>query len=243
MPETNTVTPLLNYPGCCLFEPKAALIVFRKQGGFSDCFMELRNIKKDGSMGAAKPVSKQFIQELLSGFSIEYRNTPHGQVPENLLYCDTRHGHERYVWYNPPCRRNRFFNGKLGLKDGIYHVPGTLYVVKDGRLSVFCFEGKKPAPKKPLLGVPYFHVYSDGSVCMGNAQPKFPEGSITYQDILTAWEDAFWNSIDVHTNGSPSTKENLIETIMKYKDKPFDTGELERRPDELTLERLISNIQ
>ena len=244
MPENDTIEQLLDISGCDQYEPKAALIVFSKEGYNADSYIELREIRKDGSMASAKPVSKQFIQNILSSFSEEYRSIPHGEIPENLLYCDTRRGHETYVWYNPPCKRNRFFAASLGLEDGVYHVPGTLYMVEEGKLHVYCFSGKKPAMDKTLLGVPYFNVYKDGSVCMGSAHANIPDtDKLSYTDIMDAWEKAFWNSVDVHTNGSPSTKANLIETIRKYKDKAFDTKELTVRKDNLTVNSLINRIR
>lgn len=222
--------------------PKAALIVFEGTG--HDSYIELREIRRDGSMAGAKPVSKEFIQSLLATFSQEYRSIPHGAVPENLLYCDTRRGRETYVWYNPPMKRYRYFDKRLGLEEGQYHVPGTLYAVRNGQLQVFCFEGRKPKADETLLGVPYFHVGDKGHVCMGSAKVRIPNTDrLSYQDILYAWENAFWNSRDVHTGGSPSTRENLIETIRKYQTKPFDTEELVTRKDGLTLNRLIANIK
>lgn len=243
MPDSNdTINHLLSAEESEPYRPKAALVVFQKGSG--DSYLELRPVRRDGSMGAAKPVSKEFIQTLLSSFSQEYRSVPHGEIPPNLLYCDTRRGHETFVWYNPPMKRQRFFAASLGLEDGVYHVPGTLYMATMSNLSVFCFSGKKPSADRPLLGVPYFNVYADGKVCMGSARPKFPDTeNLAYQDIMTAWENAFWNSVDVHTNGSPSTRENLIETIRKYKDKPFDAKELETRKDSLTPEGLIRKLK
>lgn len=224
------------------FVPEAALIYFKPLNSLNGApYLELRHILKDGSMGAANPVTKKFIQDMLAGFSKEYNNTPHGQIPSNLLYSDTRTGKEILIWYNPPRRRTRFFAETLHLEDGMYHVPGTLYAVKENTLRVFCFSGKKPKNDEVLLGVPYFNIYQNGSVCMGTAKPKIKDNP-TFQDVMQAWEDAFWNSIDVHTNGSPSTVGNLTDVILKYKDKPFDTKELVKRKDNLTINQLIREM-
>lgn len=204
----------------------------------------MREIRRDGTFGPAKGVSRDFIQNLLSGFSKEYRSIPHGQIPENLIYADTRRGKETYIWYNPPGKRYRYFSESLELEDGTYNVPGTLYVVNNGNLSVFCFDGKEPDPDKTLLGVPYFNIYKDGKVCMGSAKACIPDKpDLKYKDVMDAWENAFWNSRDVHTNGSPSTKKNLIDTISKYKNKPFDTKELTVRPDKLTINKIIAKLK
>ena len=230
-----------------IFKPKAALIVFER----TNCeryeqgrYLELRSIRADGSFSEAKAVPTDFIQNMLAGFSKEYRRIPHGEIPDNLLYCDTRKGMETYVWYNPPQTRTRLFDKSLGLENGKYKVPGTLYVVKNNELSVFCFKGKKPSQHDVLLGVPYFNVYQNGKVCMGSSVAVIPDtDKLSYDSILNAWESAFWNSIDTHTNGSPSTRENLIETIKKYQTIPFDTEELVPRPDKLTLNQRLSKLK
>lgn len=230
---------ILTEESAATYIPKAALVVFKNEN--NDSFLELHSIRRDGSMAEGRPVSMKFIQTLLEGFSSEYRSVPHGTIPPNMLYCDTRAGKETYVWYNPPMKRQRFFSENLGLEDGVYHVPGTLYVVKGNTLYVFCFEGKKPKMNAKALGVPYFNVYDNGRVCMGSAHPKIPDTErLSYEDIMDAWEDAFWGSRDVHTNGSPSTKGNLIETIRKYKDKAFDTKECTPRNE--TIDTIIRNL-
>lgn len=223
---------ILTEESAATYKPMAALVVYKNEN--SDSFLELHTIRRDGSMAEGRPVSMKFIQTLLEGFSSEYRSVPHGTIPANMLYCDTRAGKETYIWYNPPMKRQRYFADSLGLEDGVYHVPGTIYAVKNGTLYVYCFEGKKPKMERKVLGVPYFNVYGDGRVCMGSARPKIPDTeNISYEDVMEAWEDAFWGSRDVHTNGSPSTRGNLIETIKKYKDKPFNTAELTVRNETL----------
>lgn len=230
---------ILTEESAATFRPMAALVVYKNENNAS--FLELHRIRRDGSMAEGRAVSMKFIQDMLEGFSSEYRTVPHGSVPANMLYCDTRSGKETYIWYNPPMKRQRFFADSLGLEDGVYHVPGTLYAVKGGVLYVFCFEGRKPKMESKALGVPYFNIYSDGSVCMGTAHPKIPDTvRLSYEDVMKAWEDAFWGSRDVHTNGSPSTRGNLIETIKKYKDVAFDTKDLTPRKE--SVETIIRNL-
>lgn len=236
---------LLTNEECDMFKPIGALIAFESENNSMNhsCYLELRPIRKDGTFGAAKPVSRKFMQDILSSFSEEYRSTPHGTIPPNMLYADCRKGKETYIWYNPPGIRYRYFSESLGLKNDKYHVPGTIYVVKGNELYIYCFKGKKPSMTDILLGVPYFNVYNTGLVCMGSAKAIIPDKKgLTYKEVIDAWENAFWNSYDVHTNGSPSTKMNLVETIAKYKDKPFDTKELVTRPDRLTLQTIISKL-
>lgn len=223
------------------YHPKAALIVYE---GCTRKFLELHSIRRDGSLAEGRAVSRRFLTALMDNFSTQHRSTPHGFLPSNMLYADTRAGQEVYVWYNSPRKRLRYFDERLGLEDGNYYVPGVLYIVKEKTLYVFCFSGKKPSIQSEVLGVPFFNVYKEGRVCMGSAYPNIPDTvDLSYDDVLKAWEDAFWNSMDVHTNGSPSTVGNLIETIKKYKDKPFDTKSLVKRKENIgqIIKQIVGN--
>ena len=51
-------------------------------------------------------------------------------LPPNMLWCDTRRGHESYVWYNPPGKRRMFFKNDLNIGDGMFHVPGVIISLK-----------------------------------------------------------------------------------------------------------------
>ena len=68
-------------------------------------------------MGEGHPVTVEFMNELVRNYSETYSGTPHGRLPSNLLYADTRKGSERYVWYNPPGKRMMYFVGGLGIEE------------------------------------------------------------------------------------------------------------------------------
>lgn len=53
-------------------------------------------------MTEGRPVTLEFMNELVKGYSERHGSTPYGKIPSNLMYCDSRKGSERYVWYNPP---------------------------------------------------------------------------------------------------------------------------------------------
>ena len=88
------------------------------------------------------PVTYEFMDSLVESYTDDRRNVPHGKIPANMLWCDTRKGHERYIWYNPPGKRQMFFAGSLNIPDGIFHVPGVIYKVSGDRLDIFSYKGK-----------------------------------------------------------------------------------------------------
>lgn len=101
-------------------------------------------------MEAGIPVTYEFMDSLVESYSDGNRRIPHGWLPPNMLWCDTRRGHESYVWYNPPGKRRMFFKNDLNIGDGMFHVPGVIYIIKNERMDIFAYKGKKPDGRTPL---------------------------------------------------------------------------------------------
>lgn len=154
-----------------LMVPKAALIAYEyreNRYGNGMHYLELHPINDRGRMEAAMPVTYEFMDSLMESYTDDRRNVPHGKIPANMLWCDTRKGHERYIWYNPPGKRKMFFAGSLNIPDGTFHVPGVIYKVSGDRLDIFSYKGEKPAENSPLFLAPFFNV-TGSSACLGNA--------------------------------------------------------------------------
>lgn len=165
--------------------PKAALIAYEYQEGHyasGSHYLELRPINKKGRMEAGIPVTYEFMDSLVESYSDGNRRIPHGWLPPNMLWCDTRRGHESYVWYNPPGKRRMFFKNDLNIGDGMFHVPGVIYIIKNERMDIFAYKGKKPDGRTPLYLAPFFNV-TGGSVCLGNSTLEKPE-SLDFHTLL-----------------------------------------------------------
>lgn len=88
--------------------PKAALIAYEcETADFSrpQNYLELRPINERGRMGAGIPVTYEFMNSLTESYTEGMNGTPHGRIPPNMLLCDPRKGHEKYIWYNPPQKK------------------------------------------------------------------------------------------------------------------------------------------
>lgn len=205
------------------YAPKAALIAFANED--NDYYLETREILENGDMGPAKPLTFGFINELLKGYSKSYSATPYGPLPHNMLYADTRPGQEKYIWWNPPMKRNQTFVKDLAMEDGEYPMPGVIYAVNNDKLFIYAFAGKRPKKNTVLLKGPFFNYYGNCSVCLGNARCELPK-DLKWDDLLKAWENLFWNSVNSHTmNGADSVKGNLTTILKEHKDKDtFDTS-------------------
>ena len=142
----------------CEYRPEAALVVYKKHGyRDSEYYLETRPVRADGILGAGKPVSREFIRKIAMSFRADGEMSPHGTMPRNMLHADPRLGSERFVWWNPPGKRELFFLEGLGLDDTVYNMPGTVFLVTGKTLTVYAFKGARPSGKTPLLRGPFFN--------------------------------------------------------------------------------------
>ena len=203
--------------------PFMALTVY-KNSQTGDVYIESHKINVEGRMLAGCPLTLKCITELVESLSVEQGTVPHGIVPENLIYFDTRKGHERYLWWNPPCSRIMFFSKSLNIEDGEYHLPGIIYDTNGENLDVYAFKGEKPDLGSKLFKAPLFNVTGQ-KVCLGNAKIKFPDNP-TFSDYIHYWEKKFWLTEFSHLGGNINpTKSNLV-TVTKNMTESFDYNEL-----------------
>ena len=200
-----------------------ALVVYRNENT-NDFYIESHRIDGKGKMLAGHPLTLKCISELAGSFAVERGGIPHGTVPENMLFCDTRKGHERYVWYNPPRKRMMFFHSNLDIRDGEYAVPGLIYATCGEQLTIYAFREEKPGMDSVLCKAPLFNVTNE-NVCLGNAKIPFPDNP-SFSDYTGYWEQKCWQSEFSHlgSNGNP-TKNDLV-TITKNSTESFDYNEL-----------------
>lgn len=87
MMETNELTRTLKTQ----LIPKAALIAYVSEDD-KNFFLEIRDINDRGNMAEGRPITQEFMNELVKGYSERHSSTPYGKVPSNLIYCDSRKG-------------------------------------------------------------------------------------------------------------------------------------------------------
>lgn len=220
--ETNKVTRNLTD----LLYPAAALIAYKNMGeDRNSFFLELRTIDDNGNFCEGQPVSFEFMNELLKGYSESHSTTPYGLLPDNLLFSDCRKGSERYVWYNPPCRRMMFFKENLGIESAEYNIPGVIYDAGEHGMNIYAYIDSVVGPAMPLYAAPFFNV-SGAKVCLGNAKIDKPK-DLTYLNLLEYWEKKFWLTEFSHLGGRGNpTKSNLVLVTKAAMNEPFNFDEL-----------------
>lgn len=218
-----------------MMQPKAALIAYENSEEKS-YFLELRTIGNDGKMSEGMPVTYDFMNTIAENFSEIHSGTPYGTVPANLLYADSRKGHEKYIWYNPPQRRMMYFKQSLNVEIAEYNLPGVVYVVTDERMEIYAYKGDKPEDTTELFAAPFFNV-STASVCLGSAKLDKPTNP-TYTDLLIYWEKRFWLTEFSHLgSGGNPTNSNLVLVTKAAHDAPFNLNEL--KPLNKTLKTIL----
>lgn len=211
------------------YDPRAVLVVY------SDCspnnygasfYIETRPVKADGSLGPAKPASLKLLRSIADTVLKTESTILHGPVPRNLLFADPTEGKERFIWWTPPGKRELLFSAGTGMKDGIYHMPGCVYIVDGKTLSVFSFKGKSPKKGTKLLYGPFYNYYASGRICLGNARADKP-ADLTWEDLQAYWEKLFWKSDNSHMMYNPMKEGfNLNTALKKAQEAPFDTDKL-----------------
>lgn len=209
--------------------PKAALIAYEcktNEYSRSQSYLELRPINEKGRMGAGIPVTYEFMNSLMESYSESMNGIPHGRIPRNILWCNTRKGNERYVWYNPPQARMMYFKQELHIPDGTFNMPGIIYVVEQERLNIHAFKGKIPEDKTELYLAPFFNVAGSG-VCLGSSSLEKPQ-DVDFSALQEYWEKRFWLSEFSHLGGSRNpTRNNLVSVTEQARNHPFDYSELQ----------------
>lgn len=227
MVETNELTRKLR----TLLHPRAALIVYAEENDNHSTdddgyFIEVRDIDENGTMGEGRPVTVEFMNELVRGYSESHSVTPYGRIPSNLLWFDPRKGSEKYIWYNPPQKRMMFFHDILKIESAEYNLPGVIYEAGENRLNVYAYTDVELTDNSDLFAAPFFNV-TGASVCLGSAKIEKPK-DLTYTNLLEYWEKRFWLTEFSHLGGGGNpTKSNLVLVTKAAKDKPFDLDELQ----------------
>lgn len=221
MIETNELTRKLRV----LLHPRAALIAYASEKDES-FFLEIREIDEEGNMGEGRPVTVEFMNGLVRGYSESHSTTPYGKIPSNLLWCDPRKGSEKYIWYNPPRKRMMFFNGSLQMENAEYNLPGVIYEAGEHGMNIYAYKDKELKADSALYAAPFFNV-TGADVCLGSANIEKPK-DLTYANLLEYWEKKFWLTEFSHlgANGNP-TKSNLVLVTKAARDSAFNMEELE----------------
>lgn len=140
------------------------------------------------------PITKEALFAVLKSLGDKHALSA-DLIPENLLSYSSLH----QLWWRPAGKTQVFFKCKeLGTRGALVPHPPLVFLVLNGHYWVFAMkESKRPGRDTELFHAPYFNVYDDGAVCMGNA----PIPSKITPENIKEMEDSFFNSSFTHING------------------------------------------
>lgn len=106
------------------------------------------------------------------------------------------------IWWSPPQRRSLFFKKSSHIPEtfdgrAVCPCPGLVFMANEREMYVYAFKGTDaPSRQTKLYQAPFFNVWSQGKVCVGNADvPKDDR-----REDPEAWERMFFGSNFTHPN-------------------------------------------
>ncbi|RZJ66791.1 MAG: PRTRC system protein B [Flavobacterium sp.] len=150
--------------------------------------------------------SMQSKQENMSGFLCTL-----GLLSDRILHVD-RSGEGYAIWYTSEMRKHLIFKSDLGIPNGEAYLPPLLWKASKKGLSVWALgSNDRPNLETKLYQAPFFNLYPDGRVCMGNVDVKFSL-SIDLDEFMSQWEKLYFGSAFSHLlQGISPVKCNIVQ--------------------------------
>jgi len=198
-----------------LYHPVKTLVVFKKQGNENDCYVESYDMDNAGRPINGHPLSVKECHALAKALTMNLKKgqgflIPEGLLPKNVLHIDSQTDGS-VIWHTPAQSQQLLFLSSLNIPCGIAGVPALLWKAKKGSLQIFALPDEAVSLQTVLHKAPFFNLYTDGRVCMGNVRTSIP-ANCCLEKFIQLWEYHFFNSYFSHTiHGESPVKGNLIQ--------------------------------
>jgi PRTRC genetic system protein B len=184
-----------------IFLPVKALLIYRREGQSNDYYIESFDMDKQGCPINAHPLSVKEANTLAKFLQVSEKKAlgflnPKGLLPSNVLYLKS--ATDGYaVWHTPPQNVKLLFTESLGIPSGNANLPALIWRAGRNSLQLFAVAGDGYFEDTPLCHAPFFNVYEDGRVCMGNVQIRIPK-DCGLEQFMALWQDYFFQSYFSH---------------------------------------------
>jgi PRTRC genetic system protein B len=181
------------------YELTAAVLVYTNPTT-RHAFASKHEVARDGGRPVIRPgtpLGEDDYKTLVGALAPREQPRMHWRDPRLLAQ-----GLGRMLWWTPPQHRALFFRRSPPHQDsfdgrGRCACPGLVFLTHEGSLLVFAVKGRAaPTPASALFQAPFFNVWSQGQVCVGNAVAPQAE----QREDLDAWERMFFGSHFTHPN-------------------------------------------
>ncbi|MCO5946752.1 prokaryotic E2 ligase family D protein [Mucilaginibacter flavidus] len=200
-----------------LYQPVKALLIMQKTGNDhqSDFYIESYDMDVSGCPINGHPLSIQESHKLAKALQVNEKKAqgflnPKGLMPPNVLTINSSSSGFA-VWHTPPQQIKLLFIESLGIPSGMAHVPAMVWKAGKNSLQVFAVTETDFTEDTLLYHAPYFNVYPDGRVCMGNVQISIPK-DCGLEQFMELWQSDFFNSYFSHLfGGHQPVKGNIVQ--------------------------------
>jgi PRTRC genetic system protein B len=199
-----------------VFNPETAAVFYSDKAGATVLRLHAISQSKDGfELAAGRPASRTALRKVLKSLLPEAMPAP-VIFPEHLL----AYGGDYVMWWSPPQLRSMFFacdlegHAKAWSREkeaeapildtaakvvGTCQQPGLVWAAGVNGWRVWAVKGReRPCAQHKLYRAPYFNVFLDHAVCIGNVQVQ--RGDLSEFDKLNRFEQAFFGSWFTHPN-------------------------------------------
>lgn len=214
---------------------KALLLYQQKDSG--EFYIESYDIGKSGTPINAHPLSLRESQSLADVLNTSEENRqgflrPKGLLGQEIIYINSqRNGFA--IWYTPEMKKHLIFKSGLTIPDGIASVPPLLWKATASSLEIWALkDSKRPEMTTVLYYAPFFNIYTDGRVCMGNVDIDI-DNDCDLETFISTWENYFFGSAFSHLLGEISpVKANIVPLWQKLASTgaTFPTKILKKHP-------------
>nr|WP_067057223.1 PRTRC system protein B [Mucilaginibacter sp. L294] len=217
-----------------LYHPVKALLLYQRKDGQNQLtsYVESYDMDKDGCPVNGHPLSVKEANALAKSLLIaekKQRNflNPKGLLTPEVVFLKT--GNDGFaIWKTPPQRIKLLFTDNLDIPCGEASIPALLWRAGKNNLSIFAIVDETVNGDTSLYHAPFFNVYADGKVCMGNVPVKIPH-DCSLEDFMHQWQAYFFNSYFSHLfGGHTPAKGNIVQLWQRLikSNKPFPTDKL-----------------
>jgi PRTRC genetic system protein B len=204
-----------------LYHPVKALLIYERRNDYNQnsCYVESYDMDENGLPVNGHPLSVKEANSLAKSLLIakkKQRNflNPNGLLSPDLVFLKT--GNDGFtIWRTPEQKVKLLFTENLAIPSGEASIPALLWKAGKNSLSVFAVQDEKIRSETKLYHAPFFNVYVDGKVCMGNVAVKIPN-DCPLETFMNLWQDYFFNSYFSHLFGEHlPVKGNIVQLYQK----------------------------
>ena len=180
------------------------------------CLHPVKNETIGAEIPFAKDTAKQIFAELIEKEEAYIPKEFEGLIPPHIIYAkDNPTFGVSLIWTVKKQKKHLVFSDNISndlLKSDTYSLPTILFSFSKNTLKVFAISDDIDNINEDteLFTSPFFNVYENGSVCMGNVDTSRAKNFKTFNKTQSYLESVFFKSYFTHSNNKEKITEEYI---------------------------------